>query len=197
MHKQSKHWIGLSGSHRVGKTTLAEAYAKAHGYTFVPTNISEIQLNHGYDSSKQDYSFKERIHIQEIILDELEYRYEKMHQILKNVITDRTPYDLLVYTLLAVNDKCDKEDYERLTYYISRCKFVTTSYFDDLVIIQPGIPVVPSITSAAASRAFMHKFNSILLGELYGIDWVKIMPSYILNLNNRILYIESNLRNKS
>lgn len=197
LNKSNKRWIGLTGSHRVGKTTLAQEFAAKHGYTFVPANISEIQRKHGYDSSRQDYSFQERMHIQELILKDLELQYETLHAGSSSIITDRTPHDLMIYALLAVNDKCTAEDYERLSYYITRCQFVTKMNFDDLFIVQPGIPVIPSPTSAAASRAFMHKFNSLLMGEIYDDEWVNVIPSYMLNLNNRILYIESNLRNKS
>lgn len=190
---QNKHWIGLSGSHRVGKSTLAMEFAEKNGYTFVPTDIHGIQKNLGYVSSKQDYSFKERMQIQIAILDTLSERYKEWHANLGNVITDRTPYDFITYTLLAVNDKCDDEDYQQLLDYIHKCQLVASCYFDDIFVIQPGIPVVADSKSAAASKAFMHKFNSIMLGEVTGRDHIKVMPSYLLHPNNRMIYLENNI----
>lgn len=61
--------IGLLGAHRTGKTTLAKATAEASGIRFMQVQLSEAQRILGFDSSKQDYTFKERRQIQEGLLN--------------------------------------------------------------------------------------------------------------------------------
>ena len=92
--------IGLIGAHRVGKTTLMNALAKGP-FEAIPISINQMQKNIGYDSSKQNYSFEERMNIQRYLFNALDdYLYKKSRvpgpAVFRRqgaVITDRTPLD--------------------------------------------------------------------------------------------------------
>lgn len=182
------HWIGLSGSHRVGKTTLAIAYADTYGYLYKPTGVSTIQKKYGYDSAKQDYSFSDRIKIQNHIIEDVINLYGEWAKEGKPVITDRTPLDFIGYTLLAVHENCTDSDYENLQQYIELCKTMQ-SMFETTVVVQPGIQIVPDSKSASASQAYIHKLNSLILGETWDMPTVNVMPAHIINLEERKQFI--------
>src|SRR5258706_15719526 len=90
--------IGLCGSNRVGKTTLAKAFAEEAGVKYVPTSASGTFERLGY-SPKVDLPFAERLMIQQEILKDCNALYEKSGV---RFITDRTPIDFLGYLLADV-----------------------------------------------------------------------------------------------
>ena len=57
--------LGLLGSHRVGKSTLAKAFSESSGALNVQMNIGALQKELGYESSNQSYDFDTRMEIQE------------------------------------------------------------------------------------------------------------------------------------
>ena len=88
--------LGLSGSHRVGKTTLAKLYAEKHGFAFVQTSVSAIFKELGLDPA-QTYDFATRLTVQEEILKRLDKTFAEHAG--QAAITDRTPLDFLAYTM--------------------------------------------------------------------------------------------------
>ena len=86
--------IGLCGSHRTGKTTLAEAVALKMGIPFVKTQTSEVFKQHGLDPSAP-MDFGTRIRIQEHIIRAAEEIWESEPN---SFITDRTPIDMMKNT---------------------------------------------------------------------------------------------------
>lgn len=159
--------LGLAGSHRVGKTTLAEEFARVTGATFVKSNITEWQREIGFDSSNQSYDFDTRLSIQEHILQ----RYEEM--LLRHysnaaepahAVTDRTPLDFMMYTVASVNDKLTAKQSARLECYLKACYDVLNSYFTGILIVQPGIPLVERAGAGRCCSAFVEKLNCIVKG---------------------------------
>ena len=108
--------IGLTGAHRVGKSTLAQVLAKDIKAEYTPVGISDMQAAYGYDSSKQDYTWEERKKIQELLLGEFSnqllglrvLRTEPVSRSMK--VTDRTPLDLVGYTMWSFPENPTKED---------------------------------------------------------------------------------------
>ncbi|MEZ6841369.1 hypothetical protein ABVN80_14965 [Acinetobacter baumannii] len=58
---------------------------------------------------------------------------------LEPVITDRTPIDLMMYTLAAVTDGLSDEQSQRLEAYLNKCFEVQNKYFTGVMLVQPGI----------------------------------------------------------
>ena len=185
--------LGLAGSHRVGKTTLAEEFARVTGATFVKSSITEWQREIGFDSSDQSYDFNTRLSIQEHILQ----RYEGMlldHYHNPNctdpahAVTDRTPLDFMMYTLASVNDNLTAKQSARLECYLRACYDVLNLYFTGILIVQPGIPLVERAGAAKCCSAFMEKLNYVVKG--LAADSHLTIPRYNMRRN----YLDLNVR---
>lgn len=153
--------IGLAGSHRTGKTTLAQEYSEKMGVPFVQTSASEVFKMMGFDP-KADYDFKVRMLIQNEILD----ASEKLWRAQKgDFITDRTPIDMLAYTIADIQrENLDKDDEKIFMDYQRSCIDVLNRQFSMLVVIQPGIKLVEAEGKAPANEAYIEHINTLVVG---------------------------------
>lgn len=194
--------IGLTGAHRVGKSTLAEVLAKDIKAEYTPVGISDMQAAYGYDSSKQDYPWEERKKIQELLLREFSgqllglrvYRAESLNRPLK--ITDRTPLDLVGYAMWSFPDNPTKEDTAWLENYIQLCIELTNRNYRGVALVQPGIPLVNSPTSAAADAEMIETFTqcylSLFLDPRLHVKKF-IIPRELIDTDRRSLAVRSAL----
>lgn len=154
--------VGLCGAHRTGKSTLARAYADKNGVAFLETRTSAV-FKRLKLSPKKDYDFRTRLKIQEAILDDAIALYSEERT--SDWITDRTPVDMLAYTLADVQRaNLDHEDSDRLQRYMEKCFRVTNMFFSTLVLVQPGIEVVEEEGKAPGSPAYIEHLNSLAMG---------------------------------
>lgn len=181
--------IGLSGSHRTGKTTLGIEFEKSSNYKFIQVNTSQMQKEIGFDSRNQSYDFETRMKIQNHLFS----CYEQMlsqHNINDDVILDRTPLDLATYAIMSVDEDVTKEQADWLNQYITKCIMLCKKHFYAILILQPAIELVECETSAKANLACMTKFNTIILGlgsldnSLAGLLYR--LPIEIKDLNHRV-----------
>ena len=194
--------IGLTGAHRVGKSTLAEVLAKDIKAEYTPVGISDMQAAYGYDSSKQDYPWEERKKIQELLLGEFSnqllglrvYRAEPLNRSLK--ITDRTPLDLVGYAMWSFPENPTEEDSAWLANYIKLCIELTNRNYRGIALVQPGIPLVSSPTSAAADAEMIETFTqgylSLFLDPRLRIKKF-IIPRELIDVDRRSLAVRSAL----
>lgn len=155
--------IGLCGAHRTGKTTLARAYAKKHGIQFLETSVSAIFKELGVDPAGT-FDFKTRLDIQEVILKRLDAAYGSVPPN-QQAITDRTPIDLLGYTMAeAIGEAVSVENQERFKRYVNNCFEVLNRRFSVVLLVQPGIPIVAEQGKAAANAAYIEHLNSLMFG---------------------------------
>ncbi len=151
--------IGLCGSHRTGKTTLAEAVSKKTGIPFVRTSTSEVFRRAGLDPAAS-LDFNKRLWIQNETLEAAKGVWEAAG---KSFITDRTPVDMMAYTLGDIQGST-QADFNEVEDYLERCFTFTNRFFDALVIVQPGIPLVHEQGKAALNRAYIEHLNYLILG---------------------------------
>lgn len=151
--------LGLCGAHRTGKTTLAELLSIKINKNFVRTTTSEIFRQFGLNPS-QPINFEDRLQIQKQIL----ISYEKTWSLLdRDFVSDRTPIDLMAYTLADIQGSTDV-DFLELNKYIESCFEATNKYFKLLIVIQPGIDLVPADGKAALNKAYIEHLNSLIIG---------------------------------
>jgi AAA domain len=151
--------IGLCGSHRTGKTTLAEAISRRTGMPFLKTVTSEVFQQCGLDPSGP-MDFQKRLWIQHKILDAA----EKIWQAEKaQFITDRTPVDMMAYTLADIQGTTEV-NFDELEGYLARCIDVTNAFFTLLVLVQPGIPLMHEEGKAALNEGYLEHLNYMILG---------------------------------
>lgn len=153
--------IGLTGSHRTGKTTLAKVFAEQMNIPFVQTSASQVFKDMGFDPAV-DYPFHTRMDVQERILSIFAVDYAKHEGVF---ITDRTPIDMMAYTVADVRQKTLAPDEElRLAKYCKACVELTNKTFSVLVVVQPGIPVVPEDGKASLSQGYINHVAHIIMG---------------------------------
>lgn len=168
--------LGLLGSHRVGKSTLAKAFSESSGALNIQMNIGALQKELGYESSNQSYDFDTRMEIQEYLLK----RFSEIYTSFKGMgaVCDRTPLDLIGYTMLAVDDSLSDAQSDRLMRYVEDCINLTNEHFTAIVLLQPGVPLSTADTSAKSCPALMEKLNMIYLGAI--TDERTIVPHFYI-----------------
>jgi hypothetical protein len=179
--------IGLCGSHRTGKTTLAGTISERTGIPFVRTATSEVFKANALDPSSP-LDFKTRLWIQQRILDAAESVWDAGQG---QFITDRTPLDMAAYTLADIQGRTEV-NFVELEEYLSRCFAATNKFFDLLVLIQPGIPLVHEQGKAALNEGYLEHLNYLILG-LCGDERVKsrllCLPRAMMAVSDRATMI--------
>jgi len=164
--------IGISGVHGTGKTTLARLAAEELNGAFVPTSTSDVFRKMGFDPAKP-MSFEDRLAVQEEVLKVLSLQWgEAAGQI---AFTDRTPFDLIAYTLADVDSYADVSD--QVSYqvdgYISRCVRAYREHFHQVAITPNVLLAAPGETEklrANLASPYRAKFHRLLLGSMIAAD---------------------------
>jgi len=151
--------IGLGGAHRTGKTTLANILAQQSDIPFLVTQTSAVFRQYGLDPAAA-MDFRTRLEIQTLVLAAAE---QVWGEAVGAFITDRTPLDMVAYTLADIQGTT-VVDAVALSDYVERCFRVTNQLFTRLVIIQPGIPLVAAEGKAALNPAYLEHLNSLIIG---------------------------------
>ncbi len=151
--------LGLCGAHRTGKTTLAIALSSRLNIPFVRTTTSQVFAQLGLDPA-EPMDFKTRLFVQNHVLDAAEQVWQSSAQ---PFVSDRTPIDMIAYTLGDIQGKIEV-DFDLLNQYISRCFASTNQFFQNLAIIQPGIPLVYEEGKAALNAAYIEHINILVIG---------------------------------
>jgi hypothetical protein len=151
--------LGLCGAHRTGKTTLAIALSSHLNISFVRTTTSQVFAQLGLDPA-EPMDFKTRLSVQNHVLDAAEQVWQSSTT---PFVSDRTPIDMIAYTLGDIQGKTEV-DFELLSQYIDRCFASTNQFFQNLAIIQPGIPLVYEEGKAALNAAYIEHINILVIG---------------------------------
>ena len=151
--------LGLCGAHRTGKTTLAIAISTDLNLPFVRTTTSQVFAQLGLDPA-EPMDFKTRLFVQNHVLDAAEQVWQESAS---PFISDRTPIDMIAYTLGDIQGKTEV-DFDLLSQYIDRCFASTNQFFQNLAIIQPGIPLVYEEGKAALNAAYIEHINILVIG---------------------------------
>lgn len=180
--------IGLCGSHRTGKTTLAQKLAEYHQVSFIESSVSEVFKQCGRQQplkpdDKMDFST--RLWIQQQILDAAEHWWLQP----TDFITDRTPLDFIAYILCDIQGTTEV-DFKALTKYLDRCFTVTNQIFSHIVIVQPGIPLVYAEGKAALNQAYIEHLNTVILGLCHDSRLccpVTVLRREVIDLKQRLI----------
>ena len=151
--------LGLCGAHRTGKTTLAIAISSHLNIPFVRTTTSQVFAQLGLDPA-EPMDFQTRLFVQNHVLDAAEQVWKESAS---PFISDRTPIDMIAYTIGDIQGKTDV-DFDLLSQYIDRCFASTNQFFQNLAIIQPGIPLVYEEGKATLNAAYIEHINVLVIG---------------------------------
>lgn len=129
--------IGISGAHRTGKTTLAKGFAKKVNGVFVPTDFSSVFKEAGIKPDA-NLQFPLRMEFQWKLLANIRAMCEGIRGGMH--IMDRTPIDLIAYTLYYIAKfDLNHEAQMMVQTYIEQCIGLANSHFSLIYLIQPGI----------------------------------------------------------
>lgn len=154
--------IGLCGAQRTGKSTLAGAFSEQAGIPLLYTSASGVFAEMGLDP-KVDYPLATRLDVQRRILDGFAKQYRSVEGGV--FVTDRTPIDMIAYTLADVQRANVPSDLEgTIENYIADCVEVSNAVFSILVVVQPGIQPVEAEGKAPATYAYTEHINNLIMG---------------------------------
>jgi hypothetical protein len=158
--------IGLLGAQRVGKSTLAKAFAQRCDIPFLQTDARGVYAACGMDPRKE-YPIEERLAVQNTLLESFEKQFAAATKVSRLFISDRTPLDGAAYLLADVQRSTlagSPEVAQLVVDYVGRCIQAANRWFSTIVVVQPGIPLVEEEGKAPACPAFMEHYNALAIG---------------------------------
>lgn len=193
-------FYGLIGAHRVGKTTLGKGLAERLCVAFYATEISQAMRELGIDP-QVDLPFEERLDVQERLLDVLLAFYARVRTetCCDTVVVDRTPLDVLAYTMSEVRRETLKHAAinDRMRAFTDRCYEATNFIFQGMCVVQPGIPIVADPSKGVPNVIYQEAVAAQMLGAAnHPKNMVKtlLLPRKCLDRQSRISKVEEHLR---
>ena len=184
--------IGLAGAQGVGKSTLAEAVSNETDLPLIFTKTSDVFKDMGLRPD-QDLGFDTRIEVQNEVLN----RAEDLWSDHVSFITDRTPLDMLAYTLIDINSDTRMNVRQEAEFfaYEHRCYESLNRHFTNVTLVQPGIQAgfQQNKSRASLDKCLVSTMNTILLGLLVDSRvaiYKSMIPAYILDLGERVEAID-------
>ncbi|CDT53448.1 conserved hypothetical protein [Vibrio coralliirubri] len=152
--------IGLAGTHRTGKTSLAKELSLRTELPFAQTSTSNIFKEAGLKPNAK-LSFDERLNIQWAILDGAIDVWSQH----KAFVTDRTPIDMAAYAMMDyIPNKTTQMQSERMMQYVEACIKEANKRFSSLVLVPQGIPVVYEDYKGVMNPLYMNKHELLIRG---------------------------------
>lgn len=170
--------LGICGSHRTGKTTLARTMAETSGLFFLESKVSDTFRRMRVDP-RADLPFEDRLYVQYQILYDMERLYFEAPT--SHFITDRTPIDVYSYLLADVQrttlDPVQEGDLER--FWAETCRIVN-KHFELVMVIQPGIDLIEAEGKAPATTGYVEHVNAVIIGLVMGRSYADLETNIIL-----------------
>lgn len=187
---------GFCGAQRVGKSTLAQEISKIIGAPALMTSGSKVFAEMGLDP-KVDYPIETRMDIQRRILDAFADQYRTTRIESDVFFADRTPIDLIAYTLADVRRENVPSNMEKvIESYVKDCFDVSNEFFSVLFVVQPGIEPIEEAGKAPASYAYTEHISNMVMGLVVS-EFVKSDHFYIprrhTSLENRIKCVKNGM----
>lgn len=167
--------IGLTGAHGTGKTTLAASAAGEFGWEFAKTDVSGVYVKMGLDP-RIHMSLMTRLEVQHAILDLHYDQWTKLRSTCSVndhvVVTDRTPYCFIAFTLAEISGygKLTKEEDDAVMNYVEACYRVAFELFDMVCYLPRSIPFVAATdkVQAVANESYREHWDMLIQGILFG-----------------------------
>lgn len=170
--------LGICGSHRTGKTTLARTMAETSGLFFLESKVSDTFRRMRVDP-RADLPFEDRLYVQYQILYDMERLY--LEAPTSHFITDRTPIDVYSYLLADVQRSTltpvQEDDLQRFWEEICR---IVNKHLELVMVIQPGIELIEAEGKAPATTGYIEHVNALIIGLVMGRSYADLDTNIIL-----------------
>lgn len=186
--------IGYCGAHRTGKTTTGKALSEKTGIPMSVTQTSKVFKELGFNPAN-NLVLSDRLLVQHATLDSA----TKMWDLFINpFITDRTPIDMIAYTLASVKqEELTPELDVQLQDYIRRCIMTTEKYFNVIFQINPVIPIVEEFGKAATWKTHIDHIALLVNGltgseHFYDVN-IHVIPDTIVTIDERVEFCQKRI----
>jgi hypothetical protein len=184
--------VGICGAHRVGKTTLAAEYASRNYVDFLQQQVSGVFAKLGLPVDGA-LTVEQRISVQCAVLES----FKAITGRRMAFVVDRTPVDFMAYTLANITqaDLLDERVDGWVHDYVRECVTAAAKGLDLIVLIRPGIAVVPAEGKGILSSVYIKKLDALMVGILssLGVRYVT-MPASITSLSARLDWLQQQIK---
>ncbi len=167
--------LGLAGTHRSGKSTLARDVAERAGIGYYDGSFGRLAKTLGYESvSKMDIA--ERLAMQHRVLDLYE---REIRQDAGGRITDRTPLDMIAYLMAEVGMHAglDAAASRAVVAYRDRCIALTRELFDAVFLLQPLPVYVVADGKPSGDPAYQQHIQMLIEGAIHAARGsIRVIP---------------------
>lgn len=161
-YKLNNFRLGLCGTHRVGKTTLAEHVSERLELPFIKTEASELFKTHCLKPDKPITPLV-RLSIQTEILALSLNKWERFSAF----ITDCTPLDFISSLLMDYDQNNMNEELEEAySRYIEHCFAATNQFFSSIVLVPQGVTMTREDASLSITPNYLNKQETLVRGLL-------------------------------
>ena len=157
--------LGLAGTHRSGKSTLARDVAERAGIGFYDGSFGRLAKTLGYESvAKMDLA--ERLSMQHRVLD---LYNREIRRDGGGLITDRTPLDMCAYLVAEVGMHAGLEEAasRSVVAYRDRCISLTRELFDAVFLLQPLPVYVVADGKPSGDPAYQQHIQMLIEGAVH------------------------------
>lgn len=159
--------IGLCGSHRSGKSTLARLFAEVNDVPMIASSVSSIALRYDFDMDKDRRDVPAYREMQEVILNTLEKSFRDQ----PIFVSDRTPLDAAAYLLADMQANTGSPIFqEGVLQYVDRALRLTNELFDAVLLVPPGIDFEPMDGKPGGNLAYQEHHHLIVRGLMGDIE---------------------------
>ncbi|WP_053014183.1 MULTISPECIES: AAA family ATPase [Xenorhabdus] len=162
--------LGLTGAQGTGKSTLAKTFSEQTGIRYFDANVRGILKRNGFDC-RSEMTLKQYFNMQETVAHELYSSYPD-----ESFITDRTPVDVMAFTLAYVPPTIveaseDGKSVElSLNDILTQSRLAVARHFSHVILVHGGFKVDEE-NMKRKDRASMHlgyrmKLESLIEGEI-------------------------------
>jgi hypothetical protein len=153
--------FGLCGAHRTGKSTLARLISDRCDIPFVQTSVSDVFNSLGFDPA-HNLTLIDRLKVQNAVLDACISKWRIQESLF---VTDRTPIDFIAYMLASTRQEELTDELDRkVQSYFSRCLEILDIYFNTIIEVKPGIPVIQESGKASTMQSHIDHIALLVSG---------------------------------
>lgn len=145
--------IALCGAHRVGKSTLAQEFAKQHKIRYLDMQTSDVTRRLGFNVAKP-LNAQDRKNLQAALL----HHYTELYRTPGSWVADRSVFDLILYSFMEYPELVDWVDQ-----FAKDCCNIA-HYLTHLVYVPATIPVVYQEGKANSSPDAILKADLLIRG---------------------------------
>lgn len=167
--------FGLSGAHRSGKTTLARALSEQMQIPFFETSTSKLLAEKGINAVG-DLPLLQRIEAQEYLIEK---HWELTQALPRPFISDRTPLDMIAYTLGEVTmHNTDLQTAQRIQRYVERCLWVANHTYSGILVLRPLPFYEKDDTKPPENPGYQTMIQMIVEGALEQLEYTNQITLY-------------------